>query len=444
MSLSNAQLAAALAPLIEALCGVAPNTGNESTFATALANLLSEANVLTSTGVLSQNVTTLTTQVQALIAGFDLLNPVGAVATVAALANVASPAAGDIYYVESNSHNYGYLLTNGAYVWIDLGPMQGPAGTLTIGGVTTGAAGSSAQVTNIGTAQAAVLEITIPQGLQGIQGYAGWSPVLAVVSNGSGGYVYQVSAWIGGAGAAPTAGQYVGASGFVSTAAAAVNVQGPQGVQGPSGTLTIGGVTTGAAGSSAQVTNIGTAQAAVLEITIPQGLQGIQGYAGWSPVFAAVSNGSGGYVLQVESWQGGAGAPPASGQYVGSTGLVSSAAAAVNIQGPTGPNSWATPVAWSPATLYVAAAPASVVTNGGSSYLCIVTHTSGSTFDPTKFAVIAAAGASGAGAGNVNTSGAVTAGHYAVYADGTGTVLQDGGAPSALDPFAAAIIFGSL
>lgn len=53
------------------------------------------------------------------------------------------------------------------------------AGTITIGTVTTGAAGSSATVTNVGTPSAAILNFSIPkgddgaQGVQGIQGIQG-------------------------------------------------------------------------------------------------------------------------------------------------------------------------------------------------------------------------------------------------------------------------------
>jgi hypothetical protein len=46
----------------------------------------------------------------------------------------------------------------------------GPAGTISIGTVTTGAPGSSASVINVGTASAAVLNITIPRGDTGASG----------------------------------------------------------------------------------------------------------------------------------------------------------------------------------------------------------------------------------------------------------------------------------
>src|SRR5687768_10347856 len=49
----------------------------------------------------------------------------------------------------------------------------GPAGTISVGTVTTGAAGSSAIITNVGTGQAAILNFTIPRGDQGVAGPEG-------------------------------------------------------------------------------------------------------------------------------------------------------------------------------------------------------------------------------------------------------------------------------
>lgn len=43
----------------------------------------------------------------------------------------------------------------------------GPAGTITVGDVTTGAPGSDAEVTNVGTPENAILDFTIPSGLTG-------------------------------------------------------------------------------------------------------------------------------------------------------------------------------------------------------------------------------------------------------------------------------------
>ena len=69
-----------------------------------------------------------------------------------------------------------------------------------------------------------------------------------------------------------------------------------------------------------------------------QGIQGVQGLAGlhgWTPVFALVSDGAR-RVQQVTDWTGGTGTKPATGQYVGATGLVATAALAVDVRGPSG------------------------------------------------------------------------------------------------------------
>lgn len=59
-----------------------------------------------------------------------------------------------------------------------------------------------------------------------------------------------------------------------------VGPQGPQGEQGLAGTIEIGSVTTGAAGSSVIVTNSGTAENAILNFTIPRGATGATGSQG--------------------------------------------------------------------------------------------------------------------------------------------------------------------
>jgi hypothetical protein len=94
----------------------------------------------------------------------------------------------------------------------------GPAGdaaTIAAGTTTTGAAGTSASVSNSGTSSAAVFDFTIPRG-------------------------------------------DTGATGATGTAA----------------TIAVGTVTTGAAGSSATVTNSGSSSAAVFDFTIPKGDDG--------------------------------------------------------------------------------------------------------------------------------------------------------------------------
>lgn len=89
---------------------------------------------------------------------------------------------------------------------------QGPAATIKVGAVVTGAAGSPAQVTNSGTASAAVFDFIIPRGEAG-----------------------------------------------------------------PAATVEIGTVTTGEPGTPAQVTNSGTQDAAVLDFVIPRGNTGASG-----------------------------------------------------------------------------------------------------------------------------------------------------------------------
>lgn len=49
----------------------------------------------------------------------------------------------------------------------------------------------------------------------------------------------------------------------------------------------------------------------------------------------------------------------------------------VNYMGATGAQPWAAPAAWVTGTAYTATPPRSVVTNGGSSYVCLVPHTAG-------------------------------------------------------------------
>lgn len=58
---------------------------------------------------------------------------------------------------------------------------------------------------------------------------------------------------------------------------ASVNIKGAKGDTGTAATITIGSITTGAAGSSASVTNSGTASNVVLDFTLPRGKDGADG-----------------------------------------------------------------------------------------------------------------------------------------------------------------------
>lgn len=109
---------------------------------------------------------------------------------------------------------------------------QGPAGTISIGTVTTAPSGSSAAVTNIGTASAAILDFDIPRGEKGNTGNTG--------------------------------------------------------PQGSAASIAVGSVTTTASGTSASITNAGTSSAAIFNFSIPRGDKGDVG-----PQGAAGINGGG-------------------------------------------------------------------------------------------------------------------------------------------------------
>lgn len=67
------------------------------------------------------------------------------------------------------------------------------------------------------------------------------------------------------------------------------------------------------------------------------GSAGSDGNDGWSPVFAIASDGAR-RVLQVDDWVGGEGSKPATGDYVGASGLTSTIGDAVDIRGAAGAN----------------------------------------------------------------------------------------------------------
>ena len=103
------------------------------------------------------------------------------------------------------------------------------------------------------------------------------------------------------------------------------------------------------------------------------GRDGLDGDKGWAPILAVVTD-SARRVLQVIDWTGGVGTKPATGDYIGSAGLVSSIGSAVDIRG-----------------------------------------------------------ASSIGSGNVNPTGSGFAdGRFALFADGTGNVIKDGGVKHAV------------
>ena len=199
-------------------------------------------------------------------------------------------------------------------------------------------------------------------GEPGTEGEDGWSPVFAVVPD-SWRRVLQVSDWVGGTGTKPATGQYVGRTGLVDNISEGVNIRGARGLQGNPGdegddgwspvfavvadrnrrvlqvSDWVGGTGTKPAtgqyvGRTGLVDNISEG----VNIRGARGLQGNpgdEGDDGWSPVFAVVADRNR-RVLQVSDWVGGTGTKPATGQYVGTSGLVADIENGVDIRGPRG------------------------------------------------------------------------------------------------------------
>lgn len=166
----------------------------------------------------------------------------------------------------------------------------GTAGTVTIGTVTTGAPGSSATITNVGTAENAILDFVIPRGDVGANGTTGATGATGPVgpagpTGATGATGPQGPAGPQGAAGAQGETGPQGAQGEpgeqgpqgdtgpqgATGATGATGPTGATGAQGPAGSITIGAVTTGSPGTSVSVTNSGTSAAAVLNFTIPRG-----------------------------------------------------------------------------------------------------------------------------------------------------------------------------
>lgn len=160
---------------------------------------------------------------------------------------------------------------------------QGSPGAATVSiGTVTG--GTSAAVTNSGTQNAAVLNFTLPKGDPGAAGPAGlvflgaWSSATQYAAT-------SVVTWNGSAYVAIASSTGVHPTGDAGSASAWATLasKGDAGATGPSGTtptFAISGVHTGAAGSAAAVTNVGSSTNIQLDFTIPQGATGATGPAG--------------------------------------------------------------------------------------------------------------------------------------------------------------------
>ncbi len=169
------------------------------------------------------------------------------------------------------------------------------------------------------------LEDVFDDAILNAKGPQGWAPVLALASDGAR-RVHQVVDWTGGEGDKPTALGYIGAAGIVADIADAVDVRGPQGAAGADGADGANGAD-GAQGPDGPQGQSGA-----------DGADGADGNDGWTAVLANVADGAR-IVQQVVDWVGGQGAKPATGKYVGPTGLVDTAAEAVNVRGPAGSGS---------------------------------------------------------------------------------------------------------
>ncbi len=73
-----------------------------------------------------------------------------------------------------------------------------------------------------------------PAGTNGVNGFNGWAPLLAVVTDGTR-RVHRVVDWTGGTGTKPATGSYLGAAGYVTTAAEANDIRGAAGADGTGG-----------------------------------------------------------------------------------------------------------------------------------------------------------------------------------------------------------------
>lgn len=133
------------------------------------------------------------------------------------------------------------------------------------------------------------------QAFQGaIEAGNGWTPILAIVNDGSR-RVLQVYDWTGGVGTKPKTGQYVGSGGLEDAIGDGIDIR-------------------GSAGSD--------------------------GLDGWNP-YLAIENDGDRRVLKLENWFGGEGTKPSFiGYYLNDLGLTTSLAAGTDIRGPAGGGGW--------------------------------------------------------------------------------------------------------
>lgn len=191
------------------------------------------------------------------------------------------------------------------------GGTPGQAATIHVGSTTTGEPGTDAQVTNVGTENAAIFDFVIPRGADGADGKDGapgadgqdgqdgapgadgkgliWST--AKPGGASEPYSISTSQLVENTHAKvgdvlryteePTV-EYTVSS--VSDIEVFVvdkrDISGQDGADGAAATIQVGQVTTGEPGTDASVTNVGTENAAIFDFVIPRGADGADGEDG--------------------------------------------------------------------------------------------------------------------------------------------------------------------
>lgn len=194
--------------------------------------------------------------------------------------------------------------------------------------------------------------------LIGAEGPPGWAPLFGIVTD-SDRRVLQIADWVGDGAVEdkPAIGGYLGAAGIVATAAEAVDIRGAQGIQGVQGIqgrpyagISAEGNTAGRDAYDAEAEGFAYRDTTLDKVFVKasdtsgdwdigmpvlQGPDGPQGDAGWTPELAIVSDGAR-RVLQIVDWFGGAGTKPATGKYIGATGLEDAIEDGVDIRGGTG------------------------------------------------------------------------------------------------------------
>ena len=173
-------------------------------------------------------------------------------------------------------------------------------------------------------------------GAPGSQGDDGWAPVLSVVTDGAR-RVLRLTSWTGGEGSAPAvpANNYVTASGLGTLAERHRHPwcrRGADGADGAAGSSGADGAD-GTNGSDGAPGSDGADGAPGSD-----GADGTDGNDGWSPVSVS-RNGRyppGTPADWLDGWRGRGARHPRGNNYVGPSGLVSSAAAAIDIRGATG------------------------------------------------------------------------------------------------------------